>query len=144
MTTRGSNFDSIWQDEKNVTLLKDMWAEKRSAAFIADKIGQGLSRSAVLGKARRLKLAVRRSGGQKATRPRLLGRRTAPQPELPSDGVDVTRLVGIMELRDGMCRWIDGEPKGVHGYCGKPTVDGTSWCKEHEKRVFYKPERTAV
>src|SRR5690606_34908809 len=34
------------------------------------------------------------------------------------------------------CRWIDGDPKGDHSYCGAPVKPGTSWCPDHHARVW--------
>lgn len=49
-----------WPPER-VEKLRHMWAEGLSASDIADRLQEGLSRSAVLGKVMRLKLSKRRS-----------------------------------------------------------------------------------
>jgi GcrA cell cycle regulator len=49
-----------WTDER-IALLKQYWEEGRSASQIADVLGEGLSRNAVIGKAHRLGLASRPS-----------------------------------------------------------------------------------
>ena len=49
-----------WTDER-ITLLKQYWEEGRSASQIAEILGEGLSRNAVIGKAHRLGLASRPS-----------------------------------------------------------------------------------
>lgn len=48
-----------WPEARN-DRLRELWAEKRSGAEIADILGEGLSRSAVLAQARRLQLPSRR------------------------------------------------------------------------------------
>jgi GcrA cell cycle regulator len=50
---------TIWDDPKNVDLLKKMWTEGKSASEIALAIGQGATRAAVIGKVHRLKMAKR-------------------------------------------------------------------------------------
>ncbi|TPE61805.1 GcrA cell cycle regulator [Sandaracinobacter neustonicus] len=49
-----------WTDER-IALLKQYWEEGRSASQIAEILGEGLSRNAVIGKAHRLGLASRPS-----------------------------------------------------------------------------------
>jgi GcrA cell cycle regulator len=49
-----------WTDER-IALLKQYWDEGRSASQIAETLGEGLSRNAVIGKAHRLGLAARPS-----------------------------------------------------------------------------------
>jgi hypothetical protein len=60
---------------------------------------------------------------------------TAPLPE-EDLGNDVTALLGIMDLKADSCRWMFGDPKGQHGYCGKTTKAGSSWCPHHHDVVF--------
>ncbi|MFN7176737.1 MAG: GcrA family cell cycle regulator [Thermaurantiacus sp.] len=49
-----------WTDER-IELLKTYWSEGRSASQIAELLGEGLTRNAVIGKAHRLGLASRPS-----------------------------------------------------------------------------------
>lgn len=53
-----------WTKER-MALLKKMWLQGKSAAEIAKKLGQGMTRNAVIGKAHRMGL----SGGRPATAP---------------------------------------------------------------------------
>jgi len=68
------------------------------------------------------------------------GRRLAPTPPPEpfdmedGDGVDVSKLLGIMDNKG--CKWISGDPLGQHGYCGKPFKPGSVWCSEHHARVY--------
>ena len=50
----------LWSDEK-IDLLKVLWAQGKSASEIADVIGDGVSRNAIIGKAHRLGLVGRPS-----------------------------------------------------------------------------------
>jgi GcrA cell cycle regulator len=62
-----------WTDER-IALLKQYWEEGRSASQIADVLGEGLSRNAVIGKAHRLGLASRpsplKTGEARSTEPK--------------------------------------------------------------------------
>lgn len=60
---------------------------------------------------------------------------TAPLPE-EELGNDVGHLIGIMDLTNDTCRFMHGDPKGQHGYCGKQTKAGSSWCAHHHAVVF--------
>jgi GcrA cell cycle regulator len=57
---RERNEQMAWTDER-IALLKQYWEEGRSASQIAEVLGEGLSRNAVIGKAHRLGLAARPS-----------------------------------------------------------------------------------
>lgn len=51
-------------------------------------------------------------------------------------GNDASHLIGILDLEPHHCRWIAGDPLDVHGYCGKTSIDGSSYCSEHHARVY--------
>lgn len=50
---------SVWDDSKNIDLLRKLHAEGLSYSAIAAVIGQGVTRNAALGKAKRMKLPDR-------------------------------------------------------------------------------------
>lgn len=60
--------DSVWSEDR-VQRLVDLWTAGVSASQIAVKLGEGISRSAVLGKVRRLELPARRTVVQSYSRP---------------------------------------------------------------------------
>lgn len=155
MLDQPSNIETGWTDERIATL-KKLWAEGLTATQISDEMACGFSRSAILGKVNRLKLPARQSpattrreraqGGQalkaalKGTRkpgrpPRAPAFEAAPLPE-EELGNDVTSLLGIMDLTNDTCRFMHGDPKGQHGYCGKQTAPNSSWCPHHHHVVF--------
>jgi GcrA cell cycle regulator len=81
-----------WTDER-IALLKQYWEEGRSASQIAEVLGEGLSRNAVIGKAHRLGLASRPSplkSGEPRAEPRAAPAETkapraaAPKPAAPA------------------------------------------------------------
>lgn len=76
-----------WTDER-IALLKQYWEEGRSASQIAELLGEGLSRNAVIGKAHRLGLASRpsplKTGEPKAEpKARPEPKAAAPKPAAP-------------------------------------------------------------
>lgn len=157
MLSRASSMPFDWNDEA-VEALKKLWAQGLTATQIADEMGDGLSRSAVLGKVRRLKLPARQSptttvqeraaagraraaaqrGAKPGGRPRKITVDTSafdadplPEEEL---GNDVTHLVGIMRLDRRSCRWpVRGEGSATL-FCGKHADHGP-YCPEHSERA---------
>lgn len=153
-------------NEAAVAMLKRLWNDGLSCSQIATELGPGFTKNAVIGKGHRLKLPIKpnpQSRGQKsamgraaaksikAKRPkngkgqpkpqaiaaRMAGPKfeTAPLPE-EELGNDVSYLVGIMYLKAHDCRWIEGDPLNVHGYCGKRAREDSSYCAEHHARVY--------
>ncbi len=64
-----------WTDER-VELLKKLWMEGLSASQIANELGDGVTRNAVIGKVHRLKLSARSKPASAAPRPRSPSRPT--------------------------------------------------------------------
>lgn len=81
-----------WTEDR-VEMLKRMWTEGLSASQIAGRLGQGVTRNAVIGKVHRLNLAGRappprpaaQQRSRKSREPSHPGRQ-APQPSLPVAG----------------------------------------------------------
>ena len=65
MTSR--NYSSAWTDER-VAIAMKMWQDGESASFIADTLGAGLSRNAVIGKIHRMGLFSRDKGRKQGQR----------------------------------------------------------------------------
>ncbi len=136
-------------DERRVGILRRMWEiDGASGREIAEKIGDGISRNAVIGKAHRLGLSIRQSpirnadGSSRAARKRwrptsetaaykerqrILGNLKC-QPTLPADGGSPFKT----------CQFLDGEPRSRR-FCGEPTFNFSSYCEEHFA-VCYRPE----
>lgn len=125
-----------------------------SAGQVAKALGGGLSRSAIIGKARRCGW----------TRPQDIGRQNqtasgkarraprdpaglptfktwngnvidaAPPIPLPAAAPDLTATKSLVELGFGDCRWPIGEPRDADfGFCGRH-AEGT-YCKAHAARA---------
>ena len=64
----------------------------------------------------------------------------APRAEMPAEEPPPAGLVKFEDLTSRSCKWIYGDPREPdHGFCGKQTVLGQSWCPEHCRRVFAPP-----
>ena len=131
---------SDWTDLR-ISTLRKLWSEGLSAAQIAIKLWEitrhRFTRSAVIGKARRLKLEVRIPAGgrpRKPRRERLAKRRerwairklTEPTyhtvevlVELPAE--DLSKAVTFAQLTDKTCRYPYSAQKGHHIERGCPT-----------------------
>jgi GcrA cell cycle regulator len=154
-----------WTNERT-ELLKQLWADGVSAGQIAIRL-KDVSRNAVIGKVRRLRLAGRATTSCiRAARPRS-NIALLPAPSLKAQQSrfgdlpvrkalatgTVVRLppilpelypgpdshVGIGQLKDCMCAWPIGDPKrkDFH-FCGRPRTLVTPYC-EHHAAIAYNP-----
>lgn len=147
-----------WTEER-IETLKQLLAERMPPRVIAIHLG-GVTKNAVIGKARRLGLAIRSNPQGREYLPKrgpkthvIAGRitqditprvRIAPPPE-PVDPVVIHEDIyvgpemrkGVLDLEPGDCRWAHGDPKqpGFH-FCGGKALPGLSWCEHHAKVVF--------
>ncbi len=95
--------------EQNISLLTEMWRNGFTARQIAQKIGQGVTRNAIIGKAHRMGLSQR------------------PAPVMKRERLAPISL-GIMRN----CQWPIGDTsaKDFH-YCGHPVKQGKPYCEAH-------------
>jgi GcrA cell cycle regulator len=156
---------NTWPDER-VVILKQLWIDGLSASQIAAKLGDNITRNAVIGKVHRLGLSGRGSptrasrprtrrprqpsaprrmetSGNAALKPRStpsLARRREPVPE-PIHLVDIpeSERIGILALTDKTCRWPHGDPgSDEFFFCGQTPQDGTPYCEYHAS-IAYQP-----
>jgi GcrA cell cycle regulator len=148
-----------WTDER-VALLKKMWGEGKSAAEIAKVLGGGLTRNAVIGKAHRLKLSNRVSpiqqNNKKVSEPTLVRNVSAApvaaepvkkvvlvKDKTPSAPRKGSGGIAMVNLRDRMCRWPEGDPKEPgFSFCGDECVAGLPYCDHHAKMAYQAPSRS--
>lgn len=151
---------SGWTDER-FELAKKLWAQGRTATQIADQIGGGLSRNAVIGKLSRSPDHIQRKYGvgntytrkkkerivvERRAKPRVVERvpAFAPEPdtvpvvEIPV--VPVAERKALVDLEMGDCRYPLGDPLHDHdfGFCGRKAIEGMPYCEGHH-RVAYVP-----
>jgi GcrA cell cycle regulator len=152
LENRHNKFDSGWTDER-VAMLRLLWAEGYSASQIADKFkGAAFTRSSVIGKAHRLKLAprkarqsvkpqVRRANGGVPKPPMPPPRPMPPSPLPPQPTAPRMRQLTFFRLKPQHCRWPLGlwdEPARL--FCAADT-DGETYCPFHERLARARKER---
>jgi len=86
-----------WTDER-VELLKKLWMEGFSASQIANELGEGVTRNAVIGKVHRLKLSGRAKPASAAPRVRSTPRSSGPR-RVASPSAGRPSLGGMMKAR---------------------------------------------
>lgn len=138
-----------WTDER-IDLLRRSWESGMTASQIAEALGEGVSRNAVIGKAHRLGLQARPS-------PVKLGEVVAaavetvvavvagvvegvtaapPRPAPPRRPLRAAAakpaLTTLLDLSEKVCKWPIGHPgDGDFHFCGKPSQAGFPYCSEH-------------
>ena len=110
-----------WTEAK-VKKLTKLWEKNISAREIAEKLGVGISRNAVIGKANRLGLT----------------KDLSPKKELSLTDADDDKM---FNLKIKGCRWPFGDPGTDDFYfCGAKQVPGKPYCLEHCMLAYRKKE----
>ena len=141
-----------WTEERIETLRKS-WEAGMTASQIAETLGEGVSRNAVIGKAHRLGLQARPSPVKlaeviadvaaavgttvvaavaavvaPAVPPPAPARKT-PRPAAASKKPALTTL---LDLSEKICKWPIGHPGDADfHFCGKPSQASFPYCGEH-------------
>lgn len=150
-----------WTDER-IAKLRELWVDPHlSCAKIAHQIG-GVTRNAVIGKAKRLGLGPKPSDAPKGERlqhlppkPKTTYKRGAqrnfgsvwsgypeggPEPFVPRAIALPTRALPIEEWTDLTCKYIAGDDRLA---CGHPTAPDKPYCQAHCDLSYTQPkERT--
>lgn len=141
------------------TQVRALAMDGKPASLIARSF-RNCTRMSVIGLCSRKKIQLKgrapKPPAQKKPRPKVearidvrqvaIAREKAPKIEpdpmgLSILGNDATHLLGIMDIKAHHCRYIHGDPKGIHGYCGKHVQADSSFCPEHHDRVYLGPTR---
>jgi GcrA cell cycle regulator len=93
-----------WTEEK-VELLTELWKEGQSARLIAEQLGDGVTRNAVIGKANRLGLSKPSKSSE--TRKQRTQEKIKTKLQAPEGGATILSLTGTT------CRWPIGDPGDV-------------------------------
>jgi len=150
-----------WTEER-IDLLKKLWADGLSCSQIAARIGGGLSRSAIIGKVRRLKLKGRSDVALKLVQKRQAAAnrpvhqatpraavkavappvRVKPAPvRLVVDNADGPGVPFLDIAARGQCRWplwgLDDHAVEDLRYCGHATAEGQTYCERHRRRSIH-------
>lgn len=122
-----------WTDDKIDTLQK-LWGKGLTASQIAEKLGDGITRNAVIGKAHRLKLPSRPSPVK--TEPEKKPEPVAAPPVKKEEAPDVNKT-SLLELTEQTCKWPIGHPGDADFYfCGNPSRPGVPYCPDHCLMAF--------
>lgn len=143
-----------WTD-KDVATLSSMWSNGHSARDIADRIG--VSRNAVIGKARRIGLAIHVNAvverekkpaapkKEKVSKAKLRVKTVSPVPLPVEEPPPIVASIAaprslcltLIELESHNCRWPYGERSSLT-FCGNDVDHGKIFCTYH-CRVAYVP-----
>lgn len=142
-----------WTDER-IAQLKAGWEGGKTASQIAEQLGEGVTRNAVIGKAHRLGLESRPSPVKAGedTEAAVVTRATTVAPVPPAAAAPpavaapvAARPVAkkpartgkaaktsLLDLNEKICKWPIGHPgdSDFH-FCGKPSQAGFPYCTEH-------------
>ena len=119
-----------------------------TAAQIAEALGEGITRNAVIGKAHRLGLFAH-DEMPAGSEPGIPSESASARADISSSsgrGQASTNkpAVTIAELSEGMCRWpADESSSGELRYCGQTTSGAGPYCARHGK-LAYQPARPIV
>ncbi|WP_416909175.1 MAG: GcrA family cell cycle regulator [Polymorphobacter sp.] len=149
-----------WTEER-IAILKAGWEGGMTASQIAEQLGEGVTRNAVIGKAHRLGLESRPSpvkGGEEAApaakSPAPAAKEAAAKPAeaaapaassapaaTPAVAKPVAKparrsgkaaKVSLLDLNERICKWPIGHPgEPDFHFCGKPVQAGFPYCSEH-------------
>jgi GcrA cell cycle regulator len=150
---RRANPGEILWSEALIARASELWL----AGFTGGEIGRrlGLSRSAIMGKLRRLgllrndrrpRVPIRRAARLQAIPvpkpaprkvPNKRNKRPLPPPEPyqapPPPPVPPIGSFGLLDLRAGHCRWPGPEDRAPWTFCGAPQLFDSSYCKFHHE-----------
>jgi len=138
-------------NEAEIETLKKLCAQGLSFSRIGAIMG--ISRSAAIGKASRLRIPkspAKPTGrkrnpvtaeGKRILTPRLhrlnfetqMKAAPIPQPVKQADDAPAPLMIPLLDLEPHMCRWPCGDPRDPgFGFCGHNKKRGSAWCEYHE------------
>ena len=135
----------IW-DDATIKRMEKHWANGLSGSQIAKLLGT--TRSAVLGKARRMGLPPRKFNlgyriTRKAINDNLYKTKYTVKLIKPKRNIVLafrTTSDAVMALKDNICKYPHGEPgKPNFRFCLKPVARGSIYCPEHKELCFQPP-----
>ena len=137
-----------WTEEREQKL-KRLWEKGYTASQIAEMLGEGTTRNAVIGKAHRLQLAARATSKQfKNPKKQVaasslnkeegyISRKSRFKSLLLDKNFEAENPKKLEELGDKNCRWPIGHPDEKNFYfCGRNPIENFSYCKLHVLYAF--------
>jgi len=138
-----------WTEERE-RKLRELWEKDYTASQIAEMLGGGTTRNAVIGKAHRLKLAARATSKQSRSSKKqdttvsspnkqegYISRKSRFKSLLLDKNFEAENPKKLEELSDKNCRWPIGHPDEENFYfCGRNSLKGFSYCKLHVLYAF--------
>lgn len=135
-----------WTPERIITLTK-LWTLGESASAIAATLG-GVSKNAVIGKARRLSLPAHDGTRKRAPAP-LHPRPPAPAfprsraPVIPEIAPPPLKHPNTRHISRDQCCWPEGDPKqNDFFFCGRLPIPGKPYCPHHYARAYKKQSQS--
>lgn len=143
---------SGWTEERTERA-KRLWFTGHSARTIANSLGGGITRNAVIGKMHRIG-AIKLKKERKPYKPKVVRipaevrevvelEPRAPRPPreaLPPEPQRPDTLVSFEDLTEKTCRFIYGDVRDPdHGFCPCERVAGSSYCAGHHGACFTAP-----
>ena len=140
-----------WTDDR-IELLKSHWEAGMTASQIAEALGQGVSRNAVIGKAHRLGLEARPSPVKLSEAAAAVIEAVVAVAEGVAEGLSAAPAVAkappkrptrpapppkpakttLLDLSEKVCKWPIGHPGETDfHFCGKPAQASFPYCTEH-------------
>ena len=137
-----------WTEEREQKL-KKLWEKGYTASQIAEMLGEGTTRNAVIGKAHRLKLAARVASKQSASPKKqdaasgpnkqegYISRKSRFKSLILNKDFEAEKPTQLENLTDHHCRWPIGNPDEENFYfCGRNPERNFSYCKLHIFMAF--------
>jgi hypothetical protein len=142
---------------KELHAAPQMYSNSAIAWMLSREFNIALGRNAVIGKIARLGLAHRhgasKGGGSKPGRmpPRPKPAKSIPAPprapRIPGSPlrcpVERPGTLSLIELRDGDCKWPDGDGPS-YTFCGRACVADQPYCAEHLRMAHSEPREKAA
>jgi GcrA cell cycle regulator len=116
-----------WTEER-IGVLQKLWLQGQTASQIAEQLGGGVTRNAVIGKAHRLGLSGR----------------PAPTREIKAEPVAPRRPL-VTGPSGRACMWPVGDPKSTDfHFCNEPTEAGKPYCSRHCTMAYHRKSEEAA
>jgi GcrA cell cycle regulator len=118
-----------WTPER-IDLLQRLWLQGQTASQIAEQLGDGVTRNAVIGKAHRLGLS---------------GRPTPVSKPIPKPVLEEPRRPVVAGPSGRACMWPVGDPKTADfHFCNAPTEAGRPYCATHCSMAYQRKSEVAA